>query len=59
MDGPKTARMNAVISQNVDDMLIPGVIVEVDPDMADRLGAFEDDALDDDAAWESNIDLIA
>ena len=59
MDGPKATRMNAVISQNVGDMLIPGVIVEVDPDMADRMGAFEDDALDDDAAWESNIDLIA
>ena len=59
MNGPKTAPMNAVISQSLDDLVIPGVIVEVDPDIAESMGAFEEDALDDETAWESNIDLIA
>jgi len=57
MFGPKVTRTDPVVSESLDDLLVPGVIVEVDPDEADRLGAFEEDALDDDAAWESNVDL--
>ena len=57
MDGPKVTRADPVISESPDDLLIPGVIVEVDPDEAERMGAFEEDALDEATAWESNPDL--
>ena len=56
MMGPKITRDDPVISQSLDDLLIPGVIVEVDPDEADRMGVFEEDALDEATAWESNPD---
>jgi hypothetical protein len=46
-----------VYSNNLDDLEIPGVIVELDPDEADSLGAFEEDALTEEEAWESNIDI--
>jgi hypothetical protein len=46
-----------VISESLTDLTTPGVVVELDPDAADRAGAFLDDALDEDAAWESNADL--
>lgn len=45
-----------VYSPAIDDMTTPGVVVEVDPDQADELGAFRDDALSEDEAWESNAD---
>jgi sugar phosphate isomerase/epimerase len=47
----------AVISESLADFTTPGVVVELDPDAVDRAGAFLDDALDEDAAWESNADL--
>lgn len=46
-----------IISENLDDLLTPGVIVEVDPDVAEDLGAFLETALSEEDAWESNIDL--
>jgi hypothetical protein len=39
------------------DLTTASVIVEVDPDDADRAGAFLDDALDEEAAWDANVDL--
>jgi hypothetical protein len=33
------------------------VIIEVDPEEADRLGAFAEDALDEETAWDANADL--
>jgi len=47
----------AIISESLADLTIAGVIVEVDPDAADRAGAFLEDALDEQTAWESNADL--
>jgi hypothetical protein len=32
------------------------VIVEVDPEDADRLGAFAEGALDEEAAWDADVD---
>ena len=46
-----------ILSQNLDDALTPGVIVEVDQDEADTLGAFEETAISEADAWESNADL--
>jgi hypothetical protein len=37
--------------------MIPGAIVEFDPDEAERIGAFQEDALDEADALESSIDL--
>jgi hypothetical protein len=47
----------AMISESMADLTIAGVIVEVDPDEADRAGAFLDDALNEEAAWDANVDL--
>lgn len=54
---PKLPRRDAILSESLDDALISGVIVEIDPDEADRLGAFHEDAIDEETAWESNADL--
>jgi hypothetical protein len=57
MHSPKPIAPAAVISESLTDLTTPGVIVALDPDAADRAGAFLDDALDEDAAWEANADL--
>jgi hypothetical protein len=45
-----------LISHNLEDMAIPGVMVAVDPDEAESLGAFHETALSEADAWESNWD---
>lgn len=45
-----------VLSSNLDDLLIPGVMVEVDADVADEYGAFEELALSETDAWDANGD---
>ena len=57
MHSPKPMAPAAVISESLADLTTPGVIVELDPDAADRAGAFLDDALDEDGAWQANADL--
>ena len=47
----------AVQSETYDDVTTPGVIVEVDAGMAEELGAFEESALTESEAWDSNQDL--
>ena len=47
-----------VISNDIRDLLTPGVQVEVDPEEAERLGAFEETALSEEDAWDSNADLV-
>jgi hypothetical protein len=54
--GPQRRRTNPVMSESLDDFLIPGVVIELDPDEADRLGAFEENALTADDAWGANLD---
>lgn len=48
---------NAVLSDNLDDLTTPGVVVIVNADEAESLGAFEETALTVDDAWEANADL--
>jgi type IV secretion system protein VirB1 len=48
-----------VISTNIDDILIPGVQVELTAEEAEQLGAFEETALSEQDAWESNCDLVS
>ena len=46
-----------VLAEKLIDAMIPGAMVEFDPDEAERIGAFQEDALDEDDAIESSIDL--
>ena len=46
-----------VRSASYADLEVPGVIVELDGAAAEELGAFEETALAEAEAWESNTDL--
>ncbi|MFA5922421.1 MAG: conjugal transfer protein TraD [Methylococcaceae bacterium] len=46
-----------ILAEKLTDAMIPGAIVEFDPDEAERMGAFQEDALDEADALESSIDL--
>lgn len=48
-----------VLSQTIKDLDVPGVLVEVDPDLADAMGAFEETALSLDDAMASQLDMVA
>jgi hypothetical protein len=50
---------DAVLSDSIADLLIPGVVVELDAAAAEALGAFEETALTEADAWEANADLDA
>jgi len=50
---------DAVLSDSIADLLVPGVVVELDAAEADTLGAFEETALTETDAWEANADLDA
>ena len=46
-----------VISRNMADFTVPGVVIEVDPIEAEAWGAFEETALTAEDALESQLDL--
>lgn len=46
-----------IVSRTIDDIDTPGVVVEVDQDEAEQWGAFTEDAIDFDAALESNVEV--
>jgi len=46
-----------VISQSEEDMETPGVQVELTADTAEQYGAFEETAMSEKDAWESNMDM--
>jgi hypothetical protein len=48
---------DAMLSDSLTDLLIPGVVVELDADAAEALGAFEETALSEADAWDANADL--
>jgi hypothetical protein len=54
---PRDPTTSAIISHTFADLLVPGVVVELDPREAEELGAFEETALTDAEAWEANADL--
>lgn len=56
-DGRRYPAAQAVISTTLDDLLVPGVVVELDAHDAEDLGAFEETALTEAEAWEANADL--
>ena len=51
------SRTLPMLSDDVADIAVPGVIVEVSPETADAFGAFREDALSEPDAWEANADL--
>ncbi len=56
-DGLRDPTSTAIVSTTPDDLLIPGVVVELDAREAEDLGAFEETALTEAEAWEANADL--
>ncbi len=53
----KPIQQMPIYSSNPDDLQFPGVILIVDPEEADDMGAFEETAMSEEDAWESNMDL--
>jgi hypothetical protein len=58
-DEPRDPTASAVISNTLTDLLVFGVMVELDPGEAEDLGAFEETALSEADAWEANADIDA
>jgi hypothetical protein len=56
-DRARAAISTATVSTSLDDLLLPGVVVELDAREADEIGAFEENALSEAEAWEANADL--
>ena len=54
---PRDPSADALLSDDPADMMVPGVVVEVDAVEAESLGAFEETALTEAEAWEANADL--
>ena len=51
----QTARQ-PIFSETIEDSDTFGVVAVVSPEEAERLGAFPEDALTPDEAWESQVD---
>lgn len=45
-----------LLSSTLEDFAVPGVIVVLPPDEAERLGAFDETALSENDAWASHLD---
>jgi hypothetical protein len=45
------------LAQKLAGVGVPGAVIEVDPDEADMLGAFREEALTEEEAYESSADL--
>jgi hypothetical protein len=50
-------QVDPIVTRDLADFALPGVVVEVDPDEAEALGAFEETALSDADAWDANADV--
>jgi hypothetical protein len=51
------ARHSTVMSGDMVDLFLAGILIEHDPDSAELWGAFEETALDAAVAWDANGDL--
>lgn len=58
-DGPPDPMAGAVLSNSLSDLLLPGVVIELDAGEAEDFGAFVETALTEDEAWAANGDLEA
>lgn len=50
---------DAALQDKLSDALVPGFQAEFDPDEADKVGAFVEDALSEQDALESGVDLLS
>jgi hypothetical protein len=57
IDRPRDASAEAMLSDDLADLMVPGVVVEVDAGEAESLGAFDETALTEADAWDANADL--
>jgi hypothetical protein len=55
--GARDASAEGMLSNALTDLMLPGVVVELDAAAAEALGAFEETALTEAEAWEANADL--
>jgi hypothetical protein len=53
----RDASAEGMLSNDLTDFMLPGVVVELDAAAAEGLGAFEETALSEAEAWEANADL--
>lgn len=51
------ANADAALGEKLADAMTPGLLVEFDPEEAERVGAFVEDALTEGDAAESSVDL--
>jgi hypothetical protein len=54
----EAASAAAALRDKLTDLLVPGYSVEFDPDEAEQAGAFQEDALSEQDAAESCLDLV-
>ncbi len=54
---PSNIAGEAILSNSFADLLVPGVMIEVDAGEAESLGAFEETALTEADAWDANADV--
>ena len=54
---PSNIAGEVILSNSLADLLVPGVMIEVDAGEAESLGAFEETALTEADAWDANADL--
>jgi hypothetical protein len=54
---PSNIAGEAILSNSFADLLVPGVMIEVDAGEAESFGAFEETALTEADAWDANADL--
>ena len=47
-----------LVTEDLAGLAIPGAIVSIDPETAESMGAFLEDALSEEEAWESNDELL-
>jgi hypothetical protein len=50
-------RRDPIISRSLEDFLVSGAVIELTPEEAEALGAFEETALDEATAWEANEEV--
>ena len=53
----RSVPLDAVLSDSFADLLVAGVVVELDAAEAEAVGAFEETALSEADAWDANADL--
>lgn len=59
IDGPRDPVAEAILSDTIADLMVPGVVVEADAEEAESFGAFLETALTEAEARDANADLGA